>query len=185
MLSPTAVTSKSKEILACEQIGITVTLPKPQTSNNKVKGLFVKADFRFEPDKNVYICPAEQILTHRSTSEEKGMIKYRFWTSLCGRCPIKARCTRGKERRVTRWEHEHVLEDVQRRLDENPQAMRTRRETVEHPFGTIKERMGYTHLLMKTLPKVATEVALHVLGYNLTRVMNILGIKSLIKAMTA
>jgi hypothetical protein len=94
-------------------------------------------------------------------------------------------CTTGEQRRITRWEHEHVLEAVQRRLDENPQAMRQRRETVEHPFGTIKARMGATHFLMKTLPKVASEMALSVLAYNLTRVMNIIGIKPLIAAIRA
>ena len=92
----------------------------------------------------------------------------------------QASCTTGKERRITRWEHEHVLEEVQRRLDNNPLAMRQRRETVEHPFGTIKARMGATHFLTKTLPKVAAEMALSVLAYNLTRVMNIVGIKPLI-----
>src|ERR687898_2591305 len=83
--------------------------------------------------------------------------------------PIKKRCTPAKERRITRWEHEEVLEAVQRRLDENPQAMRVRRETVEHPFGTMKARMGATYFLTKTLPKVAAEMALSVLAYNLTR----------------
>jgi Transposase DDE domain len=87
--------------------------------------------------------------------------------------------------RITRWEHEHVLETVQQRLDKNPQAMRVRRETVEHPFGTLKMRMGATHFLMKTLPKVATEIALHVLAYNLTRVMNIIGVQPLLAAMRA
>ena len=100
-------------------------------------------------------------------------------------CAIKEQCTTGKERRITRWEHEHVVEAVQNRLDENPQAMRQRRETVEHPFATIKARMGATHFLMKTLPKVATEMALSVLAYNLTRVMNIVGIKPLIAAIGA
>ena len=101
----------------------------------------------------------------------------RYWTNACRDCAIKRRCTTGKERRITRWEHEHVLEAVQKRLDKNPQAMRQRRETVEHPFGTLKMRMGATHFLMKRLPKVATEMALHVLAYNLTRVMNIMGIQ--------
>ncbi len=86
---------------------------------------------------------------------------------------------------ITRWEHEHLLEDVQRRLDENPQAMRQRRETVEHPFGTIKMRMGATHFLMKRLKNVRTEMALSVLAYNLTRVINILGITPLIQAIRA
>ena len=109
----------------------------------------------------------------------------RYWTNACQGCVLKARCTMGKERRISRWEHEQVLEAVQRRLDENPQAMRQRRETVEHPFGTIKARMGATHFLMKGLKNVHTEMALSVLAYNLTRVMNIIGIKPLIRAMRA
>jgi hypothetical protein len=89
------------------------------------------------------------------------------------------------ERRIKRWEHEHVVEAAQTRLDQNPQAMRVRRETAERPFGTLKMRMGATHFLMKTLPKVATEMALHVLAYNLTRVMNIVGIQPLLAAIRA
>jgi transposase len=103
----------------------------------------------------------------------------------CRDCALKASCTTGKERRITRWEHEHVLEEVQRRLDNNPMAMRQRRETVEHPFGTMKARMGATHFLTKTLPRVAAEMALSVLAYNLTRAMNIVGIKPLIAAIVA
>jgi hypothetical protein len=95
----------------------------------------------------------------------------------------ESRCTTGVQCRITRWEHEDVLEAVQKKLDENPQAMRRRRETVEHPFGTIKARMGAIHFLMKTLPRVAAEMALHVLVYNLTRVMNIMGSRRLIAAM--
>jgi len=113
---------------------------------------------------------------------EKGLTLYRYWTNACAGCCMKAKCTTGKERRVTRWEHEHVLDEVQRRLDENPDAMRLCRETVEHPFGTIKARMGATHFLMKRLHNVNTEMALAVLAYNLTRVINIIGIKPLIAA---
>jgi hypothetical protein len=91
----------------------------------------------------------------------------------------------GRERRIARWEHEHVLEAVQQRLDEHPEKMRQRRETVEHPFGTIKARMGATHFLMKRLKNVRTEMALSVLAYNLTRVMNIMGIRPLIAAIRA
>ncbi len=98
---------------------------------------------------------------------------------------MKDRCTTNKERRITRWEHEHVVEAVERRLDEHPERMRTRRNTVEHPFGTIKSWMGATHFQMRTLKKVGTEMALHVLAYNLKRVMNILGIRPLIAAMLA
>jgi transposase len=173
------------DILACDDAGITVTLPKPQTSGSRAKGRFVKADFRYRADEDVYICPAGERLKYYYTNEEKGLRLRRYWTNACQHCAIKHRCTTGVQRRITRWEHEHVVEAVQRRLDENPQAMRQRRETVEHPFGTIKARMGATHFLMKSLPRVATEMALHVLAYNLTRVMNIFGIAPLIQAMRA
>jgi len=175
----------SEEILECDNADITVTLPKPQTSGSKAKGRFVKADFRYVADKDVYICPAGERLKYYYTNEEKGLTLRRYWTNACRTCAIKHRCTTGVQRRITRWENEHILEAVQQRLDENPQAMRTRRETVEHPFGTIKARTGATHFLMKTLPRVATEMALHVLAYNLTRVMNILGAETLMKAMRA
>jgi transposase len=175
----------SEEILACDEAGITVTLPKPMTSGAKAKGRFGKQDFRYVADEDVYICPAGERLIYRYTNEEKGLVLRRYWTNACQGCGLKDRCTTGKERRVTRWEHEHVLEAVQRRLDENPQKMRQRRETVEHPFGTIKARMGATHFLMKSLKNVRTEMALSVLAYNLTRVMNILAIGPLIQAMRA
>ena len=175
----------SPEILACEEANIRVTLPKPQTTNNKRKGRFVKADFRYVAEDDVYICPAGEQLPYHMTTEEKGLTLRRYWTNACRHCAIRDRCTSGVQRRITRWEHEHVLEDVQRDLDENPQAMRTRRETVEHPFGTIKARMGATHFAMKRLKNVATEMALHVLAYNLTRVMNIIGIKPLMSAIRA
>ena len=106
-------------------------------------------------------------------------------TNACRSCAIKEQCTTANERRIKRWEHEHVLETVQQRLDQDPQAMRRRRETVEHPFGTLKMRMGATHFLMKTLPKVASEMALSVLAYNLTRVMNIVGTRALLAAIRA
>jgi transposase len=172
------------EILACEQADITVTLPKPMTSGARSKGRFVKEDFVYLPTEDAYRCPAGEKLTPRFSCVENGMVLHRYWTSACYGCPIRPQCTTGLERRITRWEHEHVVEAVQRRLDENPRAMRRRRETVEHPFGTLKMRMGATHFLMKRLPKVATEMALHVLAYNLTRVMNIMGIQPLIAAIT-
>jgi transposase len=175
----------SEEILACDRAGITVTLPKPMTSRAKAQGRFGKQDFRYVADEDVYVCPADQRLTYRYTNEENGLARRHYWTNVCPSCPIKDRCTTGKERRISRWEHEHVLDAVQRRLDENPQAMRQRRETVEHPFGTHKARMGATHFLMKRLKNVRTEMALSVLAYNLTRVMNILGIRPLIAAIRA
>jgi transposase len=173
------------EILACEQAGITVTLPKPMTSHSIAEGRFAKHDFRYVAEENAYICPAGERLANFYKVEEHGLVLHRYWTSACRYCTIKSRCTTGKDRKISRWEHEHVVEAVQRRLDEHPEKMRQRRETVEHPFGTLKMRMGATHFLMKRLPKVATEMALHVLAYNLTRVMNIMGIQPLMAAIRA
>jgi transposase len=175
----------SEQILACEEAGITVTLPKPMTSNSKTEGRFGKQDFRYVVEEDVYICPAGERLAYAFTTEENGLVLRRYSTNACRRCAIKQSCTTGKERRITRWENEHLLETVRRRLDEHPEKMRQRRETVEHPFGTIKARMAATHFLMKTLPRVAAEMALHVLAYNLTRVMNIMGIQPLMAAIRA
>ena len=172
----------SPEILECHEAGITVTLPKPMTSGAKAAGRFGKQDFVYLPHEDVYRCPAGEHLKYRSSNEEDGKELRRYWTTTCPACPLKSKCTTGPERRITRWEYEHVLDAVQQRLDANPNAMRQRRETVEHPFGTIKARMGATHFLTKTLPRVAAEMALHVLAYNLTRVMNIVGIKPLMAA---
>ncbi len=171
-----------EEIVACDQAGITVTLPKPMTSGAKSEGRFGKQDFAYLPEEDVYRCPAGERLRYYYTNVENGLKLRRYWTNACRTCALKSRCTPAVQRRITRWEHEQVLEAVQRRLDEDPQAMRRRRETVEHPFGTIKARMGATHFLVKTLPRVAAEMALHVLAYNLTRVMNIMGPARLIAA---
>jgi transposase len=175
----------SPEILACHEAGITVTLPKPMTSGAKSEGRFGKQDFAYLPEEDAYRCPAGEQLPYRYTNEEDGKMLRRYWTTACSNCSLKSQCTTGPERRITRWEHEHLLDAVQQRLDANPQAMRQRRETVEHPFGTIKARMGATHFLTKTLPKVAAEMALSVLAYNLTRVMNIVGTKPLMAAIAA
>jgi transposase len=175
----------SPEILECVEAGIAVTLPKPMTSGAKSQGRFGKQDFVYVAEKDVYRCPAGEHLTYRFTTEEHGKTIRRYWTTACPKCPLKSRCTTGPERRIPRWEHENVLDAVQERLDASPEAMRMRRETVEHPFGTMKARMGATHFLTKTLPKVATEMALSVLAYNLTRVMNIVGVKPLIAAIGA
>ncbi len=176
---------KGEEILACDEAGITVFVPKPLTSRSKAEGRFGKQDFRYLADDDVYLCPAGERLTWRYATEEQGQVLSRYWTSACLSCPIKKLCTTGKERRITRWEHEAVLEAMQARLDRDPHKMRVRRQTVEHPFGTIKAWMGATHFLMKTLQRVRTEMSLHVLAYNLKRVMKIIGIGPLIEAMRA
>src|SRR5215208_285445 len=175
----------SPEILACVQADFTVTLPKPMTSGAKSEGRFGKQDFVHQSAEDIYRCPAGEQLPYRFTNEEDGKRLRRYWTTACQGCSLKSQCTTGPERRIPRWEHEHLLEAVQQRLDASPQAMRVRRETVEHPFGTMKAGMGATHFLTKTLPKVATEMALSVLAYNLTRVMNIVGTKPLMAAIVA
>jgi transposase len=174
-----------EEILACEESGITVTLPKPLTSGSKVRGRFGKQDFVYVAADDVYICPARERLTHRFTGEEDGKMMRRYWTSSCKTCALKPKCTTGHERRISRWEHEAVLETVQTRLDHHPEKMTMRRSTVEHPFGTIKCWMGATHFLTKRLPKVATEMALNVLAYNIKRVMAIIGVPGLLVALAA
>ena len=174
-----------QEILACELSGITVTLPKPMTSTAKGKGRFGKQDFVYIAADDVYRCPAGERLTFRYESVQDGMMMRRYWTTVCGACPLKAKCTPAAERRIGRWKHEATLEKVQDRLDRTPDAMRVRRSTVEHPFGTIKCWMGATHFLCTTLPKVAAEMALNVLAYNIKRVISILGVRELLAAMQA
>ncbi len=174
-----------EEIVACEQAGITVYLPKPMTSGLLAKGRFGKQDFVYVVADDVYLCPAGEQLTYHYTNEEEGKTLRRYWTTACQACALKSKCTTGKERRISRWEHEAVLETVQARLDRNPAKMRERRQTVEHPFGTIKSWMGATHFQMKTLKNVGTEMALHVLAYNMKRVISILGVGGLMEAIRA
>jgi transposase len=176
---------EGEEIKACEESGITVTLPKPQTSGAKAAGRFGKQDFVYVAADDVYRCPAGERLTYRFTGEEDGKKLRRYLTSACRTCELKAQCTTGPERRISRWEHEAVLEKVQARLDHNPAAMGVRRQTAEHPFGTIKCWMGATHFLTQKLPKVTTEMALNVLAYNLKRVMMIIGVVGMLEAMRA
>jgi transposase len=174
-----------EEIKACEDAAIAVTLPKPATSGMEAKGQFGKHDFVYLVDDDAYRCPAGELLSYHSATVDDGRAIRRYWTHACVTCPLKARCTKAKYRVISRWEHEYVMEAAQKRLNENPQAMRQRRETVEHPFGTLKMRMGATHFLMKRLPKVASEMALHVLAYNMTRVISIMGVRPLMAAMRA
>ncbi|MEP6898326.1 MAG: IS1182 family transposase [Rhodanobacter sp.] len=174
-----------EEIVTCEEAGITAYVPRPQTSNNQAKGLFGKRDFVYVPETNAYRCPAGQSLIWRFRSVEKGLTMDCYWSSVCKGCPLKAQCTPASQRRVRRWEHEAVIDAMQQRLDQDPDKMRVRRQTVEHPFGTLKAWMGSTHFLMRTLKHVSTEMSLHVLAYNLKRVIKILGTAPLMQAMGA
>jgi hypothetical protein len=174
---------KGPEILACEQAGIKTYVPKPMTSNAKAEGRFSKADFIYIARDDEYQCPAGQRLRRHHSSVENGLRLDTYYTSACSKCSIKAQCTTGQERRVRRWEHEAVLETMQARLDRKPDAMKIRRRTIEHVFGTLKHWMGSAHFLMKTLAHVPTEISLHALAYNLKRVISVLGIAKTMKAM--
>ena len=173
---------KGEDILACDQSGVTAYVAKPHTSGSKKAGLFGKQNFVYVAKEDVYLCPANERLSRRWTKRDRGRLYNVYLSKACHDCPLKNKCTRSKVRQISRWEHEDVLEQMQERLDLDPEKMRERRQTVEHPFGTIKFWMGATHFLMKTLPKVTTEMSLHVLAYNMTRVMNMLGMKQLLAA---
>ncbi len=174
-----------EEVRACEEAGIMAIVPKPLTSSGMKRGFFAKQDFVFNADRDLYICPAGQELTRgKSRSDREGdIIFYRHLTA-CSTCELKPRCTPEKLRRIRRWEHEEVIEAMQRRLDRMPDAMRVRRQTVEHVFGTIKGWMGRGHFLTRRLSNVGTEMSLHVLAYNLKRAMAILGVPALVAAIS-
>jgi transposase len=173
------------QILACEQAGVVSYLPKRYTSGSKADGLFGKQDFVYLSKKDQYRCPAGQRLTRQYRRVEDGMTLHIYRTTMCPSCPLKSQCTTGSERRVKRWEHEAVVDALRERMDRNPEKMQTRRNTVEHPFGTLKAWMGATHFLTKTLPKVRTEMSLHVLAYNMKRMMKILTPEGLLDVMQA
>jgi len=174
-----------QEIRRCQQAGMTPLVPKPLTSGGRADGRFDKRDFVYNAKRNEYRCPAGERAIWRFTTVEHGLTLHKYWASACPRCPLKGHCTPANYRRITRWEHEQVLEAMQRRLDRTPEASRLRRQTVEHIFATLKAWMGATHFLTKTLPRVRTEMSLHVLAYNLKRAMNILGTRALLQAIAA
>jgi transposase len=171
-----------EEVVACEAVGVRPIVPKPLTSGAKADGRFGKQDFIYQSDTDTYRCPAGEQLIWRFTTVENGLKLSRYWSSNCGTCAMKAKCTPSKQRRISRWEHEAVIEAMQRRLDEMPNAMRVRRSIVEHVFGTIKDWMGRGHFLTRKLANVATEMSLHVLAYNLKRAVAVLGTSALMAA---
>tara|TARA_B100001971_G_scaffold17176_1_gene13387 strand:+ start:162 stop:1595 length:1434 start_codon:yes stop_codon:yes gene_type:complete len=173
------------EIKACDEANITTFLPKPQTSGNRAKGQFDRSDFIYIAEDNEYRCPANERLIYRFTRVENGKTIHRYWSSACVRCSIKSQCTSGPYRRVSRWEHESVVEAAKERMDREPERMWVRRNTAEHPFATLKSWMGSTHFQMRTFEHVRTEMSLHVLAYNMKRLMAILGIQPLIAAIQA
>ncbi len=172
------------ELKACEDAGIQTYVPKPMTSGARADGRFDKSDFIYVAKDDEYLCPAGERAIYRfSTIEKNGLNARLYWTSACPACPMKDQCTPSPYRRIRRWEHEAVLERVQQRLDRKPVAMTLRRCTVEHVFGTLKYWMGSTHFLTKTREHVSTEMSLHVLAYNLKRVIAIVGSEKTMKAM--
>ncbi len=174
---------KGDDILLCQQDGMTPLVPKPLTSGAKADGRFGKQDFVYLPEQDAYRCPAgETMKWWFNRVDEHGKALRHYWTTKCTECPIKAQCTPAKMRRITRWEHEGVLDAMQHRLDQAPHTMRIRRQTAEHPFGTLKAWMGSTHFLTRTLKRVSTEMSLHVLAYNMKRVIAILGAGPLMQA---
>jgi transposase len=176
---------KSEQILECTSLGMTPLVPKSLTSNSRAEGRFDKQDFIYVAADDEYRCPAGERPIRRFTTVENGLTIHKYWSSACPRCPIRAQCTTSDYRRITRWEHEAVLEAMQERLDRQPDIMRVRRQTAEHPFGTLKLWMGTSHFLTRTLKNVRTEMSLQVLAYNLKRVMRILGIGEMLKVLAA
>jgi transposase len=174
---------KSEEILECTQSGIIPLVPKSMTSNSLAAGRFDKQDFIYVAEDDEYRCPADERAVYRYTSIEDGLPTDTYWSSACPRCALRAQCTTSNYRRIKRWKKQAVLDDMQERLDRQPDSMRVRRRTVEHPFGTLKFWMGAVHFLTKTLPRVSTEMSLHVLAYNLKRVMQILGIGEMLRVL--
>ena len=162
-----------EQIFACEKNGVMPLVPKTQTSSSTAAGRFDKRDFRYDANSDTYRCPANEEANRRMTTVEDGSIMHIYWSTACPTCPLHNACTTARHRSIRRWEHEAVLETMQQRLDHHPEAMRVRRQTVEHVFGTLKAWMGSTHFLMRALPKVATEMSLYVLAYNMKRVMKL------------
>lgn len=174
---------KSDQIKKCADAGATPIVPKTLTSNNMAEGRFDRQDFIYIASENKYRCPANELAIYRYTSVERGVELDTYWSSSCPRCAMKDQCTTGENRRIRRWRHETVLDAMQERLDQRPDLMRIRRSTVEHPFGTIKHWMGSTHFLMKGLSHVRTEMSLHVLAYNIKRLINMLGVEGAMAVM--
>jgi transposase len=177
---------KGDEVLACEGTGVLPCVPKTQTSGNTKRGLFTVQDFIYDAEKDRYTCPAGQSLTRgKVRSDRRDNIDHYRNLAACSTCALKPRCTPDKVKRLKRWEHEGVLDKMQARLERMPDAMTIRRQTVEHPFATLKVWMGSTHFLTRTLEKVKTEMSLQVLAYNMKRMINIFGVKPLMKAIAA
>src|SRR5271167_4005658 len=171
------------QVLSCEGTGVAPIVPKTLTSSGTKRGFFTRQDFIYDTEHDQYTCPAGAKLTkvHRRSDHTEDFDRYRH-LSACFTCPLRPQCTPTQRRIIKRWENEVVLDRMQDRLDRRPEAMGVRRQTVEHPFGTLKAWMGATHFLTRTLDKVRTEMSLHVLAYNLKRMITIFGVGPLMAA---
>jgi transposase len=173
-----------EELKGCEEAGITAYVSKPIVSKNTARGLFGKEKFVYEPDSDCYRCPAKERLDFRFESEENGKKFRYYWTKACPGCALKAQCTTDPRfHRIKRWEHEGILERIEQRVRANPLIMKLRKQIVEHPFGTIKFWNDQRHFLMKGLEKVKGEFSLSTLAYNITRAINVLGVRALLAAL--
>jgi transposase len=171
------------QVLSCESTGVAPIVPKTLTSSETKRGFFTRQDFIYDAEHDHYTCPAGAKLTKatRRADHTEDLDFYRH-LSACFTCSLRPRCTPTKLRRSKRWVNEDVLDRMQDRLDRMPEAMGVRRQTVEHPFGTLKAWMGATHFLTRTLDKLRTEMSLHVLAYNLKRMITIFGVAPLMAA---
>jgi len=178
---------KGEAIKDCYDAGIKVLIPKTQTSGNKAAGLFDRSDFHYDESADHYQCPAGEIMQRRFSTVEKGKTMQVYFASVlvCRACKIRSKCTRSDQRRIRRWEHEGLLDRMEENLNNTPDAMPMRSRTVEHPFGTLKAWMGHTHFLTRRLKNVRTEMSLHVLAYNLRRMISIMGVVPLMEAIRA
>ena len=176
------------DIKDTQDAGMTALVPKGDTSGSEKKGIFNRSLFKYDAEKEVYICPASHELPYRFTSVEKGLTVKRYWVDAptCRACELKPQCSNSKKpRRITRWVHQDEIDHLDDLMASMPDSMLIRKQTVEHPFGTIKCWMGATHFLTRQLKNVSTEMNLHVLAYNLRRMMSIHGSQKLMAAMVA
>ncbi|MGH6677795.1 MAG: transposase [Bradyrhizobium sp.] len=174
---------KIEDIVACEKAGMQPYVPRPQRGSSVKAGLFRKDEFHYDPESNTMLCPAGQRLPPYSSSLLRGIKRINYAnTQACRVCPIRSRCTRRRFRAVLRLENEAVLDRMQARLAQRPEVLNQRRETVEHPFGTIKQWMNQGAFLMRGLEKVRGEFSLTALAYNLRRVLNIVSFPELMGA---
>ncbi|WP_117190537.1 IS1182 family transposase [Rhizobium terrae] len=177
---------KIEDIEACEAAGITAYVPRPIRGLAVREGYFAKELFRYDPDKDVYVCPSGATLYPRYEGKVRDNRKIEYCDrAACKECALKPRCTGNTYRRVSRLENEAILDRMAARLDARPDILDRRRESVEHPFGTIKQWMNQGAFLMRGLDNVRGEFSLTALAYNIKRAITLIGVQGLIAALRA